>query len=202
MWAIWTVGPTPDRIIRRPTPITVEGVQHPASIWTMWDGTELAAQLNAYPLIRTPILTGHRPVSTTYEHDPQERVVREIVQTEPVPVAQSDLLARNAALRYAAETSGLTLANGVAIRTDRESQSMIDGAIRLLEERVARGEDSPTTRFKAESGWATLDLPALKNIGFAVGMHVAACFAKEEAVAAQIDSSAISSLADLEAAWQ
>jgi Domain of unknown function (DUF4376) len=101
-----------------------------------------------------------------------------------VVAAKLDALA---AKRYEVETGGIVLPGGLAIRTDRESQAMVGNAIRLLEERAARGEAAPNTRFKAANGWVTLGLPQLRDVGLAVGMHVDGCFRREGELTEEIE---------------
>lgn len=99
-----------------------------------------------------------------------------------------------AAKRYAIETGGITVA-GAHVATDRASQSMITGA-------VVRAQLDPasTASFKAESGFVTLTATQMLGVGVAVAAHVQACFAAEAAVLAKIESGAIKTLADVDAA--
>lgn len=89
---------------------------------------------------------------------------------------------RVAARRYTAEIGGVTLPNGVVLRTDRESQAMIGNAVAL-----AQLEPEAPVAFKAVSGWVTLTGAQMQAIGRAVGAHVRACFAREQAIGALID---------------
>jgi hypothetical protein len=88
------------------------------------------------------------------------------------------------ALRYAKETGGIVL-NGAAIRTDRESQALINGA-KLL----AEAEPAEVVDFKAASGWVSLDSATMQAIGLAVGQHVRACFRQERELHEAIDAAA------------
>jgi len=89
---------------------------------------------------------------------------------------------RIAARRYAAETGGLTLPDGTGLRTDRESQAMIGNAVAL-----AQLEPDAPVAFKAASGWVTLTGAQMQAVGRAVGAHVRACFAREQAIGELID---------------
>ncbi|HYD66997.1 DUF4376 domain-containing protein [Azospirillum sp.] len=91
--------------------------------------------------------------------------------------------ARVAARRFMAETGGLTLPDGTGLRTDRESQAMIGNAVAL-----AQLEPDAPVAFKAASGWVTLTGAQMQAVGRAVGAHVRACFAREQAIGALIDA--------------
>ncbi|MEN6375559.1 MAG: DUF4376 domain-containing protein [Smithella sp.] len=91
-------------------------------------------------------------------------------------------LAELAAYRFAKETAGITI-NGAIIRTDLESQAMINGA-------VAYANLNPTALidWKAANGWVQIDKDTVIAVGNAVGAHVQACYSRErvhaEAIAA------------------
>jgi len=89
---------------------------------------------------------------------------------------------RLSAKRYAIETGGITI-NGVTVATDRESQGLIDGAARL-----AAREPDETIKFKAVTGWVTLDAATMDAIAVAIGRHVRKCFAREAELSALIDA--------------
>jgi len=91
--------------------------------------------------------------------------------------------ARVATRRFRAETGGLTLPGGTKLRTDRESQAMIGNAVAL-----AQLEPEAPVAFKAASGWVTLTGAQMQAVGRAVGAHVRACFAREQAIGALIDA--------------
>lgn len=91
-------------------------------------------------------------------------------------------LAELAAYRFARETAGITI-NGAVIRTDLESQAMINGA-------VAYVNLNPTALidWKAANTWVQIDKDTITAIGITVGAHVQACYSRErvhaEAIAA------------------
>lgn len=89
---------------------------------------------------------------------------------------------RLSAKRYAIETGGITV-SGATVATDRESQGLIDGAARL-----AACEPDETIKFKAVTGWVTLDAATMDAIAVAVGRHVRQCFAREAELAALIEA--------------
>lgn len=113
-----------------------------------------------------------------------------ITPYEPPPV---DLKAYAADKRWRVETGGITV-NGAAIQTDRDSQAMITGAVVYLN----NNPDATSVRFKAESGWVTLDKASMLAIGVAVGQHVQSCFDAEKAIDADIDTGTITAAAEVE----
>jgi hypothetical protein len=93
------------------------------------------------------------------------------------------LLARLAQRRWEVETGGITI-NGAQILTDRESTAMLAGALQLL----GLSPEGATVKWKAATGFISLDLPSLQAIALAVGQHVQACFAREATLTADIAS--------------
>lgn len=91
--------------------------------------------------------------------------------------------------RYALETNGIDL-DGVSIRTDRESQSMIASALMRVTRNPAAVID-----WKGANGWTTIDKAAVELIADAVSNHVQACFTAErlrhEALDALTDFAAV-----------
>lgn len=116
--------------------------------------------------------------------------------TEPPRVLTKDeLKAYAAAKRYAVETGGVTVGQA-RIDTTRESQSLIGNAV-LLSLYTA---PEAVVKFKSLSGWVTLPKDALVTIGKAVGDHVQASFAAEEAVDSAIEVGTITDKAGVDAA--
>lgn len=111
--------------------------------------------------------------------------------------ARRALLDYAAARRFAVETGGIAVA-GAAVRTDRESQALINGARALAE-----AEPAELIEFKGEFGWVTLDSGAMIAIARAVGAHVRACFRKERAVVEAITAEppTITTTAEIDAAF-
>ena len=109
-------------------------------------------------------------------------------------VPNIDLVGYAADKRWQVETGGITVA-GATVDTSRESQAMITGA-------YAYSQANPTEmiKFKAASGWVSLDAATLAVIATAVGAHVQACFAVEESVAAEIVAGTITSTEEIDAA--
>lgn len=116
--------------------------------------------------------------------------------TAPVPIEPepADLAAYAAQRRWEVETGGVEVA-GNTVATDRESQALINGAFNLV-----NAMPQPI-QFKAAGGFVTLAPEDVVGIAIAVGQHVQACFAKEAEVLAGIDDGSISSVADVDAAF-
>lgn len=113
---------------------------------------------------------------------------------KPAPTTD-ELIAHAAARRWQVETAGIT-AGGVMVATDDRSKSLIMGA------RMAADKDPGfTTRFKpVGGGFVTVDAPAIIAISDALLAHVAACFAIEAQVVADIDAGIITTTAEIDAA--
>lgn len=102
------------------------------------------------------------------------------------PLAGDDLKASlKAAIadrRYAEESSGVVV-DGNAIETTRDSQALINGAALsvLL-------DPAYVCNWKTSTGFLELDASQLKSIAIAVRAHVQACFDRESALVAAVDS--------------
>jgi hypothetical protein len=106
------------------------------------------------------------------------------------------LTAYTASVRYDHEIAG-TIVGGIQVRTDRESQGMINGAYNM-----AARDASFSTQWKTTTGaFMTLDAATIIAVAQAVGAHVAACFAKEAATVAAISAGSITTLAQVDAAF-
>lgn len=98
----------------------------------------------------------------------------------PTPTLDERLSAL-AALRYEKETAGIEV-NGTRIRTDRETQSILDSA-----QRKAESNPDLVVDWKGENGWVELTSPQIIAIGNAVFAHVQACFKREKEVSELLD---------------
>lgn len=101
------------------------------------------------------------------------------IQANPLPPEKTidellaDKLLQLKEFRKIKEEGGFIL-NGMAIHSDRDSQSMILGA------RVAANADPEyTVRWKTANGWVLLNATQIKVISDAVRKHVEACFKTE-----------------------
>ncbi len=111
-----------------------------------------------------------------------------------VPPTTADLLAYAADKRWQVETGGITVA-GAEIDTNRDSQAMITGAYAY-----SQAHPEEPIKFKAASGWVTLDAATMAAIATAVGAHVQESFAVEEAVDAAIAAGTITTFEEIDAA--
>lgn len=119
----------------------------------------------------------------------------------PVPSFQSQRAAKIAALearRWIVETSGIVV-DGAEIRTDRESQSKISGALQLVERNPTAVID-----WKGANGWVQIQKPEVEMIADLVAAHVQACFTRErqlhDLIMAAEDIAALDAI-DIDAGW-
>lgn len=93
--------------------------------------------------------------------------------------------------RYDIEVGGVTI-GGTVIKTDRESQSTVNGALNFLQINQAAVID-----WKGANGWTTINYYQIMYIANIVGAHVQACFSREKVLHGIID--ACTTLAELDA---
>jgi hypothetical protein len=96
--------------------------------------------------------------------------------------ARAALKADAAARRWEVETGGITR-NGAAIATDQVSQSKIGGALQLVQ-----ADPQLVIRWKGLDGWVGMDAATVTYVSEQVGLHVQACFSREEAIGIAIDA--------------
>lgn len=125
--------------------------------------------------------------------DEYEPLLAEWVASYEPPVVtpaqkRAELTNAVTALRWAKETGGLTLTNGITVGTKTEDQNRITTVIAN-----AQLAGVTTVDFKAASGWVTLQLSEVQALAAAIALHVQACFSAErthhEAIAALDDAS-------------
>lgn len=133
------------------------------------------------------------PAVDGWSDDDGYQLVRHVPpEPEPEPV---DLVAYAAQRRWEHEVGGLMFA-GFHIATDDRSKLMIVGA------RAAASADPDfTTEWKLPGGFVTLDADTIIAISDAVLAHVAESFAAEAQVLAAIDTGAITTTAEIDAAF-
>lgn len=86
-----------------------------------------------------------------------------------------------AALRFEKETAGIEV-NGMSIKTDRESQALINGAY------VSTIINTDfTVDWKCGNGWITLDATQIAGIATLVAQHVQSCFTREKELTEDIE---------------
>ena len=94
---------------------------------------------------------------------------------------RATLTDRLANLRWQRETGGISLPDGTPVRTDRNTQTQLTGAVVQAQAGVLT-----EVRWKLENGFVTLTAAQLLGIATAVAAHVARCFAAEEVVTTAI----------------
>lgn len=97
-----------------------------------------------------------------------------------------------AKIRWEKETGGTTF-NGMQISTDDRAKTLIEGAAEDL-------SDTETTSFKVNGAWATLDGVTMRAVRDALRAHVKTCFALEASLSADIQSSTITTKAQIDTA--
>lgn len=93
-------------------------------------------------------------------------------------------LAALADKRWQIENGGMSVA-GMQVYTDDRSKLLINGAYRKAEK-----EPDLFVRFKAASGWITIDASAAIVLGDALFAHIQACFDREGVLAGLIQAAA------------
>lgn len=115
-----------------------------------------------------------------------------ITKTYTFEEARERKLLELAYYRWQKETGGITV-SGVGIKTDRESQGLLNGALKLFDLNPLLA----AIDWKGENGWVQVDKATLEAVGLAVGAHVQACFSREKAHATAIE--ALTAIDDIEA---
>lgn len=113
---------------------------------------------------------------------------------------QAKLLAHAADQRYAKEVGGITV-NGAPIATDRESQAQYTKAFVFSTINPSATYQWKVFAADGSASFVQLDAARLSAIAQAVGTHVQACFALEQAMAAAIQAGAITTFDAVDAAF-
>lgn len=109
--------------------------------------------------------------------------------------AKQDKLAEIASARYEAEIAGFE-DNGAHVRTDRQTQAMISGAVLK-----ALRDESYVCRWKTADGFVTLGAEDIIRVADGIREHVQGCFDREAVLADQVATA--TSLEDVRAiAWE
>jgi len=117
------------------------------------------------------------------------------IERAAVDRGRADLVAAAADARWRKEIAGIDV-GGMSVATDRGSQAMIAGAHAYLSQ-----SPESVIRFKDLAGFATLNAEAVKAVALAVGAHVQACFAIEAELFDAIGSGAITTVEEVNAAF-
>lgn len=86
-------------------------------------------------------------------------------------------------VRWNKQQGGITLLNGMKIKTDDASQAKIHQAFSVLKEGWVESID-----FKTSMGFVTIDFATITLIAQAVAAHIQHCFTAEKAILAAIDA--------------
>lgn len=126
----------------------------------------------------------------TFEHVLPEGSIKitdldaETIQNPPLTLDQAKAfkLASLAAYRYEKEIGGIEC-NGISVKTDRESQSMLNGAITFF-----NWNPEAIINWKGTNGWVQVNRATLENVAKTVGAHVQTCFSQEKTHAEAIEA--------------
>lgn len=125
------------------------------------------------------------PGQTVVQGQPEEYASHKwretwLVQDIPISDLKAQKKAELADVRFRHETGGITVA-GAQVRTDRDSQAMITGALAFVQ--INPGPGSWIDWKGADGAWVQLDAAAVTSIAKAVAAHVQACFSAERSLA-------------------
>lgn len=104
----------------------------------------------------------------------QEQLIEMERASRNPEVVRQELIAKLADYRYAREISGVYV-NGIKVGSERGVQSTINNCLASLREGFIE-----SIEFKADSGWVTLNLEAVREIAQKVSAYVQQCFAAEK----------------------
>jgi Domain of unknown function (DUF4376) len=100
--------------------------------------------------------------------------------------AKAALRAELAAVRWQHETGGINV-SGMAVPTDRETQTIVDRLVKAFDD----GDLIDPVSFKrADGDWLTIDADTARQIKRLGAQHVQACFKRECALDGQIKAAA------------
>jgi hypothetical protein len=128
---------------------------------------------------------------------PEDYAIGSVVMEpgDDLKLAQDAKLSEIAATRYEVEIGGITI-NDMKIATDRESRSLLTGAML-----TATLDVDYTCQWKTAGGFVTLDAATILAVAQAVRAHVQACFDKEAELTAMIE--AATTIAEVDAvSWE
>lgn len=116
-----------------------------------------------------------QPAGPFYEISNNEVIGRWEAVGKPIDQVKSELKNHVANLRWIREQEGLALPNGAVIKTDRESQAIVNGALNFVQLNPAAVID-----WKGENGWIQLTKNEIEQIAYLVGTLVEKAFSKEK----------------------
>ncbi|MBB1485922.1 DUF4376 domain-containing protein [Oceanospirillum sediminis] len=136
-------------------------------------------------LTQPPHLQAYQKQLSAWTIDNNQMVREAVWQILPDDQIRQNLKQALADIRKQHETGGITLAGGIQIRTDRESQAQLSGAYNSLKNGLIN-----STRWKSDTRFITVTLAELQPIAQAVAVHVSQSFSAEKAVSDLIDNAA------------
>lgn len=156
-----------------------------------------------FPLILSPPVFDPAAEADTGVLDPASRtvdaaarVVRATTGKRALPPpSKADLVAYAERTFNALRDGGVTLANGLRIKTDGESRGLISGAYSLADVRPDLVID-----FRASGGWVNVDTATMQTVAVAVGLWVQACYSGWRGAEELIAAGALTTFADIDAA--
>lgn len=113
-----------------------------------------------------------------------------------------DLLERINTRRKAAVDGGAAFDNNVYDSSPLGQHAIASVIVFAKEYEAVAGEGAFSAEWSSLTGFVTLRLPEIVQLGFAVGAHVQACFARQKELVAQAEGGDIAgALAGLETGW-
>jgi len=171
-----------------------DAVRHPRAILAQWSAQELA-EIGVHGVDPAPIPPGKIVTARTFARDESGDVV-EVTTLADAPASAAELTIAIANRRWLAETGGV-IWGGWPVATDRDSQAKI-----LAEYVAATGgarADGAPWKF-ADGQFRELSNTEMVSMALAVRAHVAACFALEATLLAQLAAGEIGTYAEIDAA--
>lgn len=150
----------------------VNGVHQRWEITRTWSDEELA-EVGLYRVKETQPPRGRTVMAFTVGR--VDGVVRQVLELGNVV---EDLINYSANKRWEVETQGIWTTLGFGVLTDRESQSMINGAFAFVlnnPDRIVHWKTSPTE-------FTDLDVNQVTALATEVAEHVQTCFSREQRV--------------------
>lgn len=116
----------------------------------------------------------------------------EVAESIVVDLNKPVLMLQLANYRLFVETNGIKTADGLEIKTDRESQAQLSNAFVTLKFGLI-----PDTDWKGANGWVAVNIDQIEPIAIFVAAHVRGCFRGERLTQAVIE--AAKTVAEIEA---
>lgn len=121
----------------------------------------------------------------TYVVEATRVIERYTVANKTLAERKAEMLIALADKRWQVETGGVTL-GGLTIPTDRDTQSIVDRAVKGF----ADGDITGLVDFKTAAGFVQIDEATMRAIKAAGAQHIQACFTREKNLTAAINGAA------------